>query len=279
MKIDAIIFSYKNRNLKRVVDALLSNTTNEIFVTVFDQNPIDRTEIFADPRIDYSHVVWDKIGSPSERKGDAINKSQADYILELSDDSLVSMGWDEMLIKQVEEKSCIVSGRGKVNVFKDGYFFIEKNNSPEEPSQLTNYIDRNFIFSSQRIWKSIQYPYYLKYNGEEEALSLDFFMSGYDIYSAPQITYEDLGLRTFQNLYVPFSKDHNYNMVVDKLNESISKTNSRRSGKDFFHFHGIEDATLKHLPYPTNDVLYDQYRLKFQDVDARKFISKTKSIY
>jgi hypothetical protein len=262
-----------------VVDALLSNTTNEIFVTVFDKNTIDREKTFSNPRVNYNHIVWDKIGSPSERKGDAINRSQADYILELSDDSLVSEGWDEMLIKQVEEKSCVVSGRGKVSIFKDGHFFIGKKNIPQEPSQLTNCIDRNFIFSSQSIWKSVQYPYYLKYRGEEEVLGLDFFMAGYDIYSAPESTYEDLGLRNLDNLYVPFSKDHNYNMAVDKINNSVTNTSSRRSGKDFFDFHGIQEAMLKHLPYQTNDVVYDQYRLKFQDVDARKFISKTKSIY
>ncbi len=49
--------------------------------------------------------------------------------------------------------------------------------------------------------------------------------------------------------------------------------------RTFFDFHGIEDFKIKKLPYPTNDVEYDQYGLRFQDVDARKFISKTKSIY
>lgn len=280
-RIDALVYSYKNKNLKLVVDALLNNTKSDIYINVFDQNPIDRTSLFKDQRIDYEYIFWDKIYSPSEKKGDTINRSTADYILEISDDCLLSDGWDIEMIKLVESKNCVVSGNSNIKLVKNGPFFFSTTEETSGQSILTNYIDKDFTFTKNKIWKSIQYPYFLKYNGEAELLSLNFFRAGYDIYSAPVQTYTNLNLKTFDRLYVPFSKDHNYNMVVDIINdESIDETNNTpRTKKDFFRFHGIDDFKIKRLPYSTNDVQYDPYGLKFQDIDARKFISKTKSIY
>lgn len=280
-RIDAVLYSYKNKNLKLVVDSLLGNTKSDIYVKVFDQNPIDRTAMFQDPRVDYTHIVWDKIYSPSEKKGDAIDKSNADYILELSDDCLLSDGWDTIAIDIVQSKNCVVSGNSFRKLFRDGPFFFSTVETESETSKLVNYINKDFIFTKNKIWKSVQYPYFLKYHGEAEMLSLNFFKAGYDIYSAPAQAYTNLGLKTIDRLYVPYSKDHNYNIFVDRISSPFAEQGSRtpRTNEDFFDFHGIEDFKIKKLPYPTNDVEYDQYGLRFQDVDARKFISKTKSIY
>jgi hypothetical protein len=280
-RIDAVLYSYKNKNLKLVVESLLNNTKNDIHVKVFDQNTIDRTSMFQDPRLDYTHIMWDKIYSPSERKGDAIDKSDADYILELSDDCLLSDGWDTVVIDIVQSRGCVVSGNSFKKLFRDGPFFFSTTESESKTSKLVNYIDKDFIFTKNKIWKSIQYPYFLKYHGEAEMLSLNFFKAGYDIYSAPERIYTNLGLKTLDRLYVPYSKDHNYNIFVDRISgpSSEQESHTKRTSEDFFSFHGIEDFRIKKLPYPTNDVLYDQYGLNFQDMDARKFISRTKSIY
>lgn len=281
MKIDAIIYSYKNKNLKLVVESLISKTNSEIFIKVFDQNPIDRTNIFSQPNVSYEYIAWDKIDSPSERKGNAINQSSADYILEISDDCIVSDNWDKLVIEFVEKTNCVVSGNTKIKLIKDGFFFYKTENEESNGFELTNYVNRDFIFSKKEIWKSIQYPYFLKYHGEEELLSLDFFKAGYSIYCSPPTTYKSLNLKNIENLYVPYSKDHNYNIVVDRINEDPDshRNATLRSNSDFFAFHKIQDFKIKHLPYSTNDVQYNQYGLKFQDIDARKFISKTKSIY
>ena len=280
-KIDAILYSYKNKNLKSVVDALLNNTNNDIFVHVFDQHPLDRSSMFNDARISYEHIFWDTIQSPCERKGNVVNISTADYILQLSDDSLVSKGWDQALITFVSGEQRIVSGNKKIALDSSDRFFL-KADGPMSPSfELSGYVDRNFIFASTEIWNSITYPYYLKYNGEEEMMSLDFFRSGKNIYSAPNNLYSDLGLRTLDSLYVPFSKDHNYNRVVDALTTADPRERSQfqRSLSEFLEFHGIKQLDIKKLPYSTNDVEYNPYGLKFQDIDARKFISNTKAIY
>lgn len=280
-KIDAIIYSYKNKNLKLVVDTLLNNTVNDIFVYVFDQHPLDRSAMFDDSRVLYEHIFWDAIQSPCERKGHIVNISTADYILELSDDSIVSENWDESLITFISGEQRIVSGNKKVKLDNSDRFFLKTTATISHSFELSGYIDRNFIFASRNIWNSITYPYYLKYHGEEEIMSLDFFKAGKNIYSAPYTTYKDLGVRTLDNYYVPFSKDHNYNMVVDSMIKSEKEEvgSFRKSLNDFLEFHGISDLTLNKLPYSTNDVSYNPYGLSFQDIDARKFISNTKAIY
>jgi hypothetical protein len=279
--IDAILYSYKNKNLKAVVDALLDNTSSDIFVHVFDQHPLDRSSMFNDPRISYEHIFWDTIQSPCERKGNIVNISTADYLLQLSDDCVVSKNWDQALIAFVSGEQRIVSGNKKIKLDTSDKFFLKAEGLPSASFELSGYVDRNFIFASTKIWNSIRYPYYLKYNGEEEMMSLDFFRTGKNIYSAPNNLYTDLGLRTLDNLYVPFSKDHNYNNVVEALTitDPQEKYQFQKSLVEFLEFHGIEQLDLKKLPYQTNDVDYNPYGLKFQDIDARKFISNTKAIY
>lgn len=280
MKIDAIIYSYKNKNLKTVVDALLNNTISDIFIYVFDQHPLDRSEMFSDPRISYEHIFWDTIQSPCEHKGHIVNISTADYILEISDDSIVSEGWDQSLITFISGEQRIVSGNKKARLNNSDKFFIGVGGDASNNFELSGYIDRNFVFASTEVWNSIEYPYYLKYNGEEEMMSLDFFRAGVNIYSAPQSMYQDLQVRTIENVYVPFSKDHNYNLVVDSLTMAKPEDPGfRKSTANFLEFHGISNLVLNKLPYQTNDVLYNPYGLKFQDIDARKFISTTRAIY
>lgn len=280
-KIDAIVYSYKNKNLKLVVDALLNNTFNDIFIYIFDQHPIDRSATFKDDRISYEHIPWDTVQSPCERKGNVINISKADYILQISDDSLVSPSWDNALITFISEERRIISGNKKIKLFQKDKFFLGVEKEESFNFELSNYIDRNFVFASRRIWNSISYPYQLKYNGEEEMMSLDFYRAGKNIYSAPSNIYQDLGLRTLDNLYLPFSKNHGYNSVVDSLMSGSDESNKNfiRTRSDFFTFHKIENISLHKLPFSTDDVSYNPYGLSFQDIDARKFISSTKAIY
>lgn len=280
-KIEAILYSYKNKNLKLVVDTLLLKTKNKILVNVFDQNPIDRSKVFLDSRVKYTHIIWDRIDSPNEKRVSCIDDSEADYILQISDDCLVSDSWDLDLIKLIEKENCIVSGNEFVELFKNGLFFLGKNYKPSHSFQKTNYVSRNFIFSKSKIWKTVEYPYELKLNGEEELLSLNFYKRGFDIYCGPSTLYTDLKLKTLERLYVPFSRDHNYNIFIKHINETKSNSSRewQRAAVDFLNFHNLSGLTLLPLPYSTNDVLYDPYGLGFQDVDARKFISKTNSIY
>lgn len=269
-QIDAIIYSYKNKNLKKVVDALLENTASSITIHVFDQHPLERSKFFSDSRIVYTHIFWDIIQSPCEYRGSILDSTSADYILQISDDTVVSKDWDKDLIAFIDGRDISISGNSPIRLIAKDRFSLKAQNIHGASYMLTNYINRNFIFASKEVWNSFEYPYYLKYNGEEEMLSLELFLAGKGIFSAPSRTYEDLGLRTIESVYTPFSKDHNYNLVIDAI---------RTRGTSFMQFHNLAGAELLPLPYQTNDVAYNPYALNFQDIDARKFISKTKAIY
>lgn len=269
-QIDVVIYSYKNKNLKRVIDSLLSNTRSEIKINVFDQHPLDRSKNFINDKIIYKHIFWDIIQSPCEYRGSVLDSTNADYVLQISDDVLVSPGWDLEMIDFIKNNNYVISGNQSVEMVKSDKFSLLPIRIKSNEHKVTNYIDRNFIFASTENWNSFEYPYYLKYNGEEEMLSLEFFLAKKDIYQAPTRIYEDINLRTLDNLYVPFSKDHCYNLVVESINSR---------GSEFLAYHNLGGLRLAPLPYQTNDVSYNPYNLEFQDIDARKFISKTKAIY
>lgn len=281
MKIDAVLYSYKNKNLRAVVESLVKNTTNEINIYVYDQHQFDRSALFTDTNVVYEHVFWDSIKSPCEYKGNIVDLSEADYILEISDDILVSPGWDEGLISFISNSNKVVSGNMAIEKISHTDFSIVVERKKSYGFELSNYIDRNFIFATNRALNKIRYPYYLKYYGEEEILSIDLFRSGSDIYSADYNLYEDIKDRSLEKRYVPFSKEHNYNKAVEIINGDTvgSDITFKRTREQFFDFHGISGAQISKLPYQTDDVLYDPNGLAFQDVDARKFISNVKAIY
>jgi hypothetical protein len=270
--IEAVIFSYKSKNLKKSVDQLLKNTSSKINIMVFDQNPINRKGIFNideyTNKASYNHVVWDEINGPAHYKADILLGTNAEYFLILSDDIFVSKDWDKHLIDFLQNKKAIVSGTGELKISQKNLFFLEKNRANSENYTKTNFIDRNFIFGKSIFLKD-SYPTNLKYNGEEESLSLNLFNSQVEIFSAPTSTYEDAKIRTIENKYVPFSLEHNYNSVIDLYDNAP---------ENFLKSIGIEKGSLHKLPYTKDDVSYHPYRLEFQELDARKFIMNVKEI-
>ena len=129
----------------------------------------------------------------------------------------------------------------------------------------------------------MKYPEYLKYNGEEETMSLDMFSANFDIYACPTEFFYLSESPTIGNIYTPFSLNHNYNEVVTLLNTGKNKFlflgSRERSREDFEIFHGIDLKLIKRLPFDANDVAYDPDKLDFNKVDARRFVAKTKSIH
>jgi len=271
-EIDILIYSYKNKNLKIVIDSILKHTKSDFMITVFDQNPIDRSALFMDERISYTHIIWDIIHSPCEYKAHAIyNDLTAKYVLIMSDDIVLSDGWDTKVIDLIESGHAVLSGNGKLALSFKNKNFIDAAYADSDEVTMSNYIDRNFIFSKLETWANVSYPHFLKYNGEQEALSVNFTRAGVDIYSLPSQTYSNLGHRTIETLYVPFSINHNYNDAVEMLRSP--------DGERLLSKFGLDAKEISPLQYPKNDVLYNPYELKFQNLDARKFISSVKAIY
>lgn len=270
--IDIILYSYKNKNLKLVVDTVLKNTKSDFRIFLFDQNPINRKDMFLDDRILYTHIIWDIIHSPCEYKAHAIyNDVHSEYVLIMSDDILLDDGWDVESIDLISSGHNVLSGNGKITVSMKSKNFLESAYDPSNVATLSNYIDRNFIFTKLDTWENVPYPYSLKYNGEQEILSINFLKAGQSIYSVPTKIYSRLGHNTIETIYVPFSINHRYNDAIEALRSP--------DGQRLLSIFGIDGQDLMPLTYPKDDVLYNPYELKFQGVDARKFISRIKAIY
>lgn len=279
--INVILYSYRSKNLKAVVDALFNNTDGELSIHLIDQHPLNRPHLFEEYyNVNYQQITWDYIYGQCFYRGNALKKTKNDYVLMLSDDVIVSKGWDTKLIDFINDRSIFISGSGTPTIFQKDPFSIKAKFIPSSDFSLTQYIDKNFIFASRSLFKSIRYPEFLKYNGEAELLSIEIFTRGLDIYSCPEGIYQDLMVRTIDNLYVPFSKDHNYNTFIDKIRSDTSSVapNYARPVKEFLMYHNIDNNSIYPLPYPTNDVDYDPNNMAFDKVDGRRFIAGTKAI-
>jgi hypothetical protein len=271
--IHAFIYSYKNKNLKRVVDSLIENTVSEIFISIKDQHNLKRNNLFEDEKyldkVKYEHIYWDSLVSPISYKVSELSKSSFRYFLIISDDAVVSKGWDKDLINFLQDKKAVVSGAGQLDLIQENLFYLKKNRIFSLDFLESNFVDRNFIFGKTDFLRQI-FPIDIKYHGEEESASLALFKTGVKVFSAPSDFYIDLSARTLENKYTIFSLDHNYNLVVDEL---------KKAPKEFLGFYGVNAETIKRLPYETNDVSYSHTSLSFHNVDSRKFIDPVNGIF
>jgi hypothetical protein len=279
--IDVFIYSYKGKNVKEVIDQLNKTAKNILMIEFFDQNPIDRSELFNDVKnLKYRNIMWDSQISPCIYKDRFIKKSKSDYILLLSDNIIFSDGWDERFINFINNE-IIISGSGITTISQNDSFSITKNISDSSLFNLTNYINRDFIFGNTGTIKKIQYPYYLKYNGEEEILSISAYCQGIDIYSSPTTIYSKCNQSIMGSVYVPFSLDHFYNEAILLFNgkNNFIKLDNKRTIDEFEQFHKfVFKDNLSKLPYIKDDVLYDPNSINFGNMGGRKFIDKVKKV-
>jgi hypothetical protein len=271
--ISCVLFSYKNKNLKKVVDELILNTKNEIFIVVFDKHNLDRKNLFSDlmykNKVEYRHIVWDEMKSPIDYKKEILYNSSSEYFLSISDDILVSKDWDEESINFLKTKDVVLSGCGELTLEKKNLFFFKQLREKSLSFNKTSFIDKNFIFCKTSMLKGI-YPNNLKYFGEDEMLSLNLFNRKTEIFSLPSKLYKDLLVRSIENSYTTFSLEHNYNLVIEQY---------KKAPEEFLIACGIDRDSLYPLPYAHNDVDYNPDELSFQDLDARKFVMDIRGIY
>jgi len=283
--ITVIIYSYKGKLLKETVDNLIKTSSKNIStdIIILDQHPLMRFEMFKDLNVMYKHIFWDWIDSPCKYKKEVLNNINTKYTMILSDNIILSESWDQNFIDFVKDSKKIISGNHNLTLENDGLFYIKKNMSDISNYYLTQFVDRSLIFGNTDLLKSINYPNYIKYNGEEECLSIQFFTNGIDIYACPTQTYTQIGLPTIGNIYTPFSINHNYNEIIDLLilgkNKYVSLNNLIRSIEDFNNLHNNIFNKIKKLPFQTNDVEYLPQNLNFNNVDARKYIATTRAIH
>jgi len=294
--INVIIYSYKNKNLKNVVANLVerSSKKNKIFVKIFDQSPLtkwdqfgfynenalEKWEYFENFQdVNYSHIVWDKIKSPCKYKNDIISQSQYSYTLLLSDNIYLSQDWDEYLLKNLKDKQSIISGKNKITLSNDGLFYLKKEEETTDSLNQTYFVSRDLIFGHTSTLQQIGYPWYMKYYGEEETLSLLYYSNHIKVYSCPDSFYNKDEVDTLEYLYTTFSKYHNYNEMIDLFKKQKNKYEDigkplMGDAASFFGKHKINIDELNYIPFPLNDVEYDPDASLFTDIDSKKFMTK-----
>ena len=266
--IDVIIYSFKNKNLPKVVDAVLAGARNDVKVHVYDQHPLLREHLFTDDRVSYSHIFWDYLYAPGTFKVKGINKTLSEYVVIMSDDILLSDNWDDQCLSQLKENAkAVISGIGIANVSKKDLFSVSVDYSFSDSFTETLLVSKNFLFAARSTIGEISYPSDVKYFGEDELLSFRFFHKGIKVFSAPSYLAEDLKERTLETKYHTFSLEHKYNKIFTEISD------------DFWSALGFDGCPIVPLPYNPEDVSYNPNQIDFNDLDSRKFISNIKAIY
>lgn len=272
--VNAIIHSYKNPNLLSTVERLLGSTSQSVHISILDQHPMDRTEKFANlNNVFYEHKFWDHIDGPTWFKEEYMfaDTHDAKYTMLFTDDAVFRDGWLEECISFLDgNTSVFISGKGKREFFNLDDYFIGYTESHSDSFSVSHLTDRNFMFAHTETFRATGYPRDVKYFGEEEKMSLRLLSKGISTYSAPSDLYEDLGTRTIENLYCPFSKEHDYNTMVEMLETDL--------GTRWLELLGLDNPPIK-LFHQINDVEYDPTSLQINELAGERFIAKTKAIY
>jgi hypothetical protein len=279
--IEVVIHSFKNKKLKDIIDNIISTSNTDISIRIIDQNPVNRSSVYNSyPQVTYRYVSWDSIHPTTAYRCEAVTETRAKYLLLMSDDIVLSNGWDSYLLNVVQDR--VISGCGTASVYHKDKFFLGVRRGTSPSMSLTNYVDKNFIFGATMTLRRINYPEQVKYFGEEELLSIALYLSGVDVYSLPTGFYSDLNNRTFENMYTTMSLEHRYDLVVDAIKTedhlSYLSKNIVRSKKDFIELHGIDKDKINKLPFQKNDVSYDPDKIEFLRTTPKKFVDTTKII-
>jgi hypothetical protein len=283
------IYSYKGKKVFDVIDSLLNNKNDNTTVTINlkDQHPMDREDQFKsiikkynNSSGSYHHVFWDWIVSPISHKEEILRIAKNEYYLFLSDNILLSQNWDTKLIDFISNKNIILSGNKNINLTNKNLFYLNKNESDIDNFTKTQYINRDFIFGRTSIFKKINLPKYIKYDGEEEILSIRYFMNELDIYAIPSNIYNYCCETSIKNLYTPFQTSHKYNEAISLIKNGYNSFESYDINKlkEFWQYHNFNINKIKKIPFENNDVSYDPNSSKYDKIDGRRFIDKQNTI-
>lgn len=266
------VYSYKGKKLFETIDNLIQNASNDthLVINIKDQHPMNREKIFKELLVSrqasgsYHHVFWDWITSPILHKNELLRISKTKYHMFISDNIILDKDWDKKLIENLKDDS-VISGKNKTVLSYSNLFYLNKNSELRQDFTLNNYIDRDLIFTTTKIMKTIALPTYLKYDGEEEVLSLLFYKKNIKVYSSPDSLYYYSCPTSIKNLYSTFSVSHNYNAAIDLMKDNY----------EFFKkYHNLDISSIKYLPFNTNDVEYNPNESKYDKIDGRRFIDK-----
>lgn len=278
-KVIVFFYSYKSKELKKCIDSLLMNHSKntELEIHVYDRNNMNRSRQFYE--IPYNHIVWDSTESNFTFRDDFINSNSADYILVLDGAKTFIKDWDEVLINNLNNNE-IISGNHSIEFKNDFHkFFITYKKDIVKEKTLTKWIDPSFIFTTFEIFKNLPSLSKLKYHGQEEVLSAYCFANNIKIYSMDTDFLIELDNAIYKQDYIPFSLNHNYNLVIDmfKGKENVF-FKTPLNIKDFEKFLGYAVSKLSYHPFPENDIEYST-QTSIDDLEGERFFGGINSIY
>ena len=129
---------------------------------------------------------------------------------------------------------------------------LEKSNS--------RWIDTNFIFTKKINLEIFDQNIYFKGKIEELILSIDCFNKNKLILSLPDSFYK---IEEQKNDYIPYSKFHNYNLLIDKINTM--------EYADFEKYYTIKIDQIKKVSYDLNDVAYTDFKYELDSLQKTRF--------
>jgi hypothetical protein len=296
--INVVMYSYKSKNAIETLQNLMKKRSGKIFIFIHwhDQNGIDRSKLLINLVNNHDNcngayvpISWDNIDGAVLYKDLRLKATMGGkYHMTITPGVVLEQDWDLKLINFVENKNIIVSGNQKINILNKNLFFIDKKYIKINDFELTNYIDKNFIFGNVSLMKSAllgnyNFPGWLKYYGEEEILSLQYFNNNIDIYAAPENLIKINRYSTLEdfNYYVPFSKYHNYNEVIrlfKQYQNGIIGALDPKVINNFNKYHNFIFGNLEYLPFPTNDVSYQITDSKYDRIDGSRFIKQINKV-
>lgn len=296
--INVVMYSYRDKDAIKTLENLMKTWSGKIFLFVHwhDQSGPNRHKSlenlinsYDNSNGAYVHIPWDDNGGAVAYRNDRLKVTFGGrYHLSITPGTVFEQDWDLKLINFVQGKNIIVSGDKQVKIEKGDNFFIKKELSDISDFTLTNFIDRNFIFGNVVMMKNsslgdYHLPGWLKYYGEEEILSLQYFKDNIEIYAAPQNVVTITKKTTLEdfNYYLTFSKYHNYNKALElfkKSSNDIVGTIDSTIVDNFSKFHNFDFKSLSLLPFDGNDVAYRKADSKFDRHNGSRFIKDLKKV-
>jgi hypothetical protein len=277
--IDVFVYGFKSKGLPDSVNQLIKNQsgTNRISVTVYDQTNLNRNEKFDE--VKYIHLQWDGMDSKFKHLRNNVLGSNSDYFLYVDGEVYLEKNWDMELVMGHGGRDIIISGNHDLDFDLSEYkFYTKYNNKKIETTTKTNWVKKELIFMSTNRFKSMPNISLLKHNGIEEIYSLFCALNDIEVYALSTAWYRSLG-SIYDNDFIPFSPNSNYNMVVDTLRSIPNRlfttpvdaiVLSNRIGYDF--------QKLSKLPFERNDIDYDPV-MNLDSMSSERFHSPGKSMY
>ena len=299
VSINVVMYSYKSKDaIDTLIDLMKKRSNNKVFIFIHwhDQNALDRSKLLIDLvnsqegcNGDYIHINWDNNEGAVNYKDVRLKATMGGtYHMTITPGTTLFQDWDTEFINYVKDKNVIISGNKTVKFDNSKLFYANKILSPISNYTVTNYIDRNLIFGNVVMMKNSKFgtynfPGWLKYHGEEEALSLQYFADNIEIVAAPT---EKVNISEYSTLndfdyYVPFAKYHNYNQLIKLFktgSNEITGTISKEKINQFFTKIDFDFSSLHYLPFFANDVFYTVSATEFDKLGGRRFIKEVKAV-